>query len=189
MTNHTNPISGRVAWYVAARLYGDASGAAFDAGYFPEIKGVPGPQFDPTASKPESTAHFTFSAASFKDVVVQNGDMSMSISQPGDWSLYFQEIPCGDFDDPPSFAKGRKIATWRRHGLTAGMGTSHGAMTILTFDLVESETFHFKGRDYNLRDLFPQGVTQYCFAGGDAQPALPDYPKVSCFAGTAVVVG
>ena len=178
---------GSVAWYIAARLYTDAKGVSFDAGYFLEIKGIGGAQFDQHAAKPEASAHFTFSADTFIDVVVQNGDVSMPISAPGNWRLYYNEPPCGDFDQPESFSQGHQIATWRRDGLTAGMGTHDGALTILTFDLIDSVPFVFREREYDLSNLFPNSVTQFCFSGAGSASTLPNYPKVTSFAGTATV--
>ncbi|KIC51552.1 hypothetical protein [Tateyamaria sp. ANG-S1] len=121
MSNTSSSVipAGRVAWYVTERFYVDAKGASFDEGYFPDIKGLDLPMLSGSGPAAEKTAHFTFSADPFPETTRTNGDVSLSISPPGRWHLYYNLIPCGDFDAPGTFAKGQRIATFARDGTSA----------------------------------------------------------------------
>jgi len=83
---------GRTVWYVMGRLYTDASGRSFDAGYFANIAGIDGPFFSDAAAQSEATALFTFSADKFEDTLLSNGDVTMSLSPPGQWRMYQSNI-------------------------------------------------------------------------------------------------
>ncbi|MGH1539346.1 MAG: hypothetical protein ACRBHB_02895 [Arenicella sp.] len=179
---------GRVAWYVTGRFYTDQKSRSFDVGYFPKIKGIEGNFFD-CDTPDESSAWFTFYADKFTGTSIVNGDVSMGIYPPGEWHMYLADKPGGDFDDPSSFRQGTKIATFAREGVTGGMAIGAYSVSLLTFKLLESVDFSFQGQVYNLKDIFPLGVTQTGFGSGSLQPGLPSYSTIKCFAATAITVG
>ena len=180
--------TGQVAWYVTGRFYVDAQKNAFDAGYFPIIKGIDAPFFKGATTHDETTAHFTFSAEKFTATSVSNGDVSMGIYPPGDWHLYYNPTPSGDFSAPDTFSQGQKIATFRREGSTSGIAIGSASVSVLTFGLEHSSPFAVGGVTYDMKDLIPNGVTQVGYGSGSLQPGLPDYPEIQCFGGTALSI-
>lgn len=191
MQIQTPPLSiapGRVAWYVTGRFYTDSEGRSFDVGYFPQIKGIHGDFFD-SRTPDESSAWFTFYADKFVGTDLVNGDVSMGIYPVGKWHMYLADTPAGNFDTPSSFRQGQRIATFEREGITSGMVIGATSLSVLTFKLLQSVDFSFKGRNYNINDIFPAGVTQIAYGSGSLQPGLPSYSTIKCFAATAATVG
>lgn len=179
---------GKVAWYVTGRFYTDIQTSSFDVGYFPKIQGVHGDFFN-NESPSESSAWFTFHSEKFSGTEIVNGDVSMGIYPRGKWHMYLADTPGGNFSDPSSFRRGTKIATFEREGVTDGMVIGANSLSVLTFKLITSQEFNFQGKSYDLKDLFPFGVTQIGFGSALLQPGLPSYNTIKCFAATATTVG
>lgn len=180
-----------IAWYVTGRFYVTLSDSSIrDVGYFIHLQNVIGDLFKGKQVS-EAAAHFTFASTPFKATDVQNGDLKIGIDPVGEFSIYYNANPCATFDDPSSFAAGECIATFRRVSIVAGVTIgSFALMNVFSSIVVWSKTFEHAGHRYDLRDLFPHGVTQF----GDAsatpiEPALLDYSAVIPFVGSAIAVG
>src|SRR5262249_1848034 len=59
----------------------------------------------------EATARLTFVAVTSLDSRHEHGNI-ITTSAPGEMTVFFNENPQGNFDDPASFAAGRPIATY-----------------------------------------------------------------------------
>lgn len=186
----------RVAWYATGRFYVAADGTLQDAGYFLHLGGIQGLFRGGAGEAPgEATARFTFHAAPWRAASVDNGDLSLSLAPPGEFALYFHEAAGADFDHPRSFARGVRIATFRRAAQVVTTTLSSGrtklfGMNVFTADLVESRPFEHGGAVYDLGAMLPGGITQWGLAGEDPLPAPP--PGVTAvvpFVGSAVAAG
>ncbi|HWO22736.1 MAG TPA: hypothetical protein VNO30_28445 [Kofleriaceae bacterium] len=195
-----------MAWYATGRFYVSDDGTLQDAGYFlhlGEIRGalfceLPGGEQSATGAQgatgamSEKTALFTFYAEPWRATSVNNGDLSLSLAPPGDFMIYFNEAGGADFADPRSFARGVRIATFRRAEQVVTTTVSSGqtklfGINVFTADLVESRPFEYGGVSYDLGAMLPGGVSQWGVAGEDPLPAPP--PGVSAvvpFVGSAV---
>lgn len=187
-------LTGEVAWYVTGRFYTDGS-TIRDIGYFLHVQGIDGPIFN--GDPGESTAQFTFSSDPFTAKKISNGDLSISLDATGQFSLYYNPEGGASFDDPASFAAGQRIAVFSRVSMVAGLtiltevkeGTEAFASNVFSASLVWSAPFTFGGREYDLKNLIPNGVTQW----GTASTTLPPGPAPSTsvvpFVGSAIAVG
>ncbi len=191
----SSPIgTARVAWYATGRFYVSGDGTLQDAGYFLHLGGIRGGLFRelPGGTQNEATALFTFYAEPWRASSVDNGDLSLSLAPPGDFTLYYNEDAGADFGDPRSFACGVPIATFRRAERVVTTTLSSGrtklfGMNVFTADLVGSRPFERGGVTYDLGGMLPGGVTQWGLAGEDPLPSPP--PGVSAivpFVGSAV---
>jgi hypothetical protein len=189
-------LPGELAWYVSGRFYARSDGSLADYGYFVHLAGV---EADLFGGKPsEKTAHFTFAAEPFSARTVENGSLNLSLDPVGDFSVYLQDEPAGDFDDPQTFARGQRIATFRRVSVVvgttveqAGAAGKHGliASNVFSARLLISNPFEFAGRRYDLRYQIGKGVTQFGTAAGVALPHAPkDYTSVVPFSGSAIAL-
>lgn len=184
----------RVAWYATGRFYVSSDGTLQDAGYFLHLGGIRGDLFreSPGMAKSEVTALFTFHAEPWSASSVDNGDLSLSLAPPGNFTLYYNEAAGADFADPGSFARGVPIAIFQRAEQVVTTTLSSGrtklfGMNVFTADLVESRPFEHDGATYDLGTMLPGGVTQWGLAGEDPLPSPP--PGVSAvvpFVGSAV---
>ena len=204
----------RVAWYATGRFYVSGDGTLQDVGYFLHLGGIRaglfrelaggGPSGGPGGGQSESqgqreecvknetTALFTFYAEPWRAASVNNGDLSLSLAPPGNFTIYYNEAAGADFAEVGSFARGVRIATFRRAEQVVTTTLSSGQMklfgiNVFTADLVESRPFEHGGVSYDLGAMLPGGVTQWGVAGEDPLPAPP--PGVSAvvpFVGSAV---
>lgn len=179
------PISGTVCWYVIGRFYTDANGDSFDAGYLPYLSGFPEPFF--AGAENEKQAYFTFCADKFTGTAFQNGNVSAVLFPPGNWTMYLLPTPVGNWRDPLSFkgTEEQQIARWRRATTTMSTSIGTNALSLLTFELVESWDFEWKGKLYNLRDCYPNKVTQLGFGSAELLDGLPNYPSIKAFTASA----
>jgi len=76
---------------------------------------------------------------------------------------------------------------------TIGTTNSPGAnpdltasLSLLTFELKESWDFNWRGKSYNLKDLFPGSVTQLGFSSPSILTPLPKYPSIKAFTASAM---
>lgn len=180
------PIAG-VVWYAVGRLYESLDGKVFDAGYFALLGGIDGPLY--SGPPGEAGAHFTFRAEPFTVQILQNGDLSVGLDATGTFTLYFNPEPCGNFNQPESFARGQPIATFER--LSTVVGTSVGPLThnLFTAALRSSSDFRFLNRTWNLASFCPAGITQMGTGSTTALPPLAGYKKVTPFVGSAMALG
>jgi hypothetical protein len=186
----------RVAWYATGRFYVSGGGMLQDVGYFVRLGDIRGELFRVGAGgrQHEATALFTFHAEPWQATSVDNGDLSLSLAPPGDFTLYYHHAAGADFADPGSFARGIPIATFRRDGQVTTTTVSSGrtklfGMNVFTADLVASRPFEHAGAIYDLGAMLAGGVTQWGLAGEDPIPSPP--PGISAvvpFVGSAVAV-
>ncbi|MDB4952125.1 MAG: hypothetical protein JWM27_4774 [Gemmatimonadetes bacterium] len=190
-------IPGSVAWYVTGRFYATASGATQDLGYFLYLQGIDGSLF---AGDPgEAAAYFTFRSTPFTATLVPNGAISIGLDPVGEFSVYLNAQPAGDFGKPDSFSGGTLVATFRRVGVVMGVTvkgppvddvpTRLFASNVFTSQLVSSAPFEFGGATYDFADLFPSGITQWGTAAEVPLPPVGEFATVLPFAGSAVIVG
>lgn len=191
-----------LAWYATGRFYRTDDGHLADYGYFLHLPGLDGALrggelFDGPPG--ETTAHFTFAATPFKAGGLDNGALSLALDPVGEFSLYLQRRPAGDFDAPDSFAAGERIATFRRTSLVVGTtvetGTGASAQllfgnNVFTAHLIDSRPFEFGGRRHDLAQSLGHGVTQFGTAATTAiMPPPKGYTLVMPFTGSAIALG
>lgn len=187
-----------LAWYATGRFYRAADGSLADYGYFLHLPFADCAMF--SGAPGETTAHFTFAARPFRDRTATNGSLSLALDAVGEFSLYLQRVPCGNFDSPDSFAQGERIALFRRSTLVVDttLSAAVGSATttpllianLFTAWLIESAPFERDGRRYDLGAAIGRGVTQIGFAA--TTPALPapsGYSVVVPFSGSAMALG
>lgn len=185
-------LPSELVWYVTGRFYVDAAGAIQDLGYFLNLNGVSASLF--SGAPGEGTAHLTFASDPFRAESVTNGDLSLSLDAVGDFSLYLNQEPGATFTDPQSFAAGERIATFRRTGVVVGTtvgqagGGSLVSLNVFSAALVWSRPFELGGATFDLRELVPNGVTQWGTASTQSI-ALPGFSAVVPFVGSAVAIG
>ena len=192
-------LPGELAWYVTGRFYERSDQSLADYGYFLHLAGIEADLFRGEPS--ERTAHFTFAAEPFTPRSgVSNGSLSLGRDPVGDFSVYLQQEPAGDFNDPPSFARGQRIATFRRVNIVvgttldvAGPGKPQPLLSSNVFSarLLISDPFEFAGRRYDLRHQIGKGVTQFGTAAAAALPAdetPKDYVSAVAFSGSALAL-
>ncbi|TKR29524.1 hypothetical protein FCE95_15435 [Luteimonas gilva] len=193
--------SAELAWYATGRFYEAEDGSLADYGYFLHLPFAEASLFD-GAIMGETTAHFTFAAKPFQAKAVVNGALKLGLDPVGEFSLYLQRRPAGDFGDPASFAQGECIATFRRASLAVGTTVAanlalNGASVslplvganVFTAHLIASVPFEFGGRRYDLEESVGRGVTQFGTAAAAAIAPPPGYRTVLPFTGSAIALG
>jgi hypothetical protein len=148
--------AGHVASHGLERDMVNADGTGQGAGYFTFIEGIPGPLFVSLPS--ETTAFFTFTTATFSTISIPNGNVTALIHPPGNFYVYLNPMPNGNWNDFTSFAQGQLIATLN-FGTTQDVSTGVVQTGYTSASLVASSAFDFRGRRFNFSDLFPHGVT------------------------------
>jgi hypothetical protein len=189
------PINpGEVAWYVTGRFYAAEDGTLLDAGYFLHLQGVDSPLF--AGAPGEGTAYLTFLADPFTAKDVYNGDLTLGMDAIGEFAVYLNRAPAGDFDDPASFGRGEEVARFRRiavvTGATVGAGEKNRplfALNVFSARLAASREFELGGRRYDLRRLMPNGITQWGTAAETPTGPLAGYTGVIPFVGSAIAIG
>ena len=189
-----------VVWYVTGRFYApDNSTAVADYGYFLHVAGIAEPLFQGKIS--ETSAHLTFAAKPFVPVHggVNNDALAIGLDPVGEFSVYLQRTPAGNFDTPSSFAQGERIATFRRIGLVVGTTLERGTAptqkpligsNVFSARLIESRSFDFGTGRYDFADIVGHGVTQFGFAASaGVQPPPAGYESVVAFTGSAIRLG
>ncbi len=167
-------------------------------GYFPVIRGIPGPLFSGTARN-ETAAFFTYSLNAAGGTVLDNGggpnvpgDTSVALLPSGEsFKVYYNAVPNQSWSDPDSFSAGELVATFKS---APGTSTSSGPVTLVTQSYLfeSSRDFVFDGKTYNFKNLVPHGFTVSSFGsniplGGGTTP--PTFPLVFTGAGSGIAVG
>lgn len=187
-------LPGEVAWYVTGRFYAGEDGALLDAGYFLHLQGIGAQLF--TGTPGEGTARFTFLADPFTSAAVQNGDLALGMDAIGEFAVYLNRQPAATFSDPASFGAGEEIARFRRvavvTGATLGTGTGNQplfGLNVFSAQLVSSRAFELDGRRYDLRQLMPNGITQWGTSASTPTGPVAHYATVLPFVGSAIAIG
>lgn len=197
-------LPGELAWYVTGRFYAWSNGQTADYGYFLHLANLPLPLF--AAAHGEASAHFTFAATPFTPQPLSNGALSLALDPVGDFFVYYQQQPAGDFDDPSTFARGQRIGHFRRTSIVMGATVDSGntpagtastkhvhklfANNVFSARLLHSEPFDFRGQRYDLREMLGAGVTQFGTAPGVAIAPTPvGFEAVVPFCGSGLALG
>ena len=102
------------------------------------------------------------------------------------------------FDNPDSFSQGQRIAVFRRTSVVMGetlSSTVPGGLAIganvFSAELVESAPFGLPDSTglHDLRDLLPNGVTQWGIASENPLPTFDPYQRIVTFTGSAIAAG
>jgi hypothetical protein len=192
---HAIPAA-QIAWYVTGRFYAKGTTLA-DYGYFLHLGGLTNLFADQITD--EAHAYFTFAAQPFSPPKIPNGDLSLSLDPAGEFSIYLQRQPQGNFDQPETFAYGERIATFRRVGLVVTTTVERGsgnppnalfASNAFSAQLIDSHPFEFAGQRCDLRTLLPRGVTQFGTAAETPiSPTPAGFSVVLPFTGSAIAIG
>jgi len=187
-----------IVWYVTGRFYAPENSAAVaDYGYFLHVTGITEPLFQGAIS--ETTAHLTFAAKPFVPCGANNDALAIGLDPVGEFSVYLQRTPAGNFDTPSSFAQGERIATFRRIGLVVGTTLERGTApkqkpligsNVFSARLIESRPFDLGAGRYDFADIVGNGITQFGFAASaGVQPPPAGYLGVVAFTGSAIRLG
>jgi hypothetical protein len=103
--------AGHVASHGLERDIVNADGTGEGAGYFTFIEGIPDPLFIDRRAPSEATAFFTFTTAPFSTVPILNGNVIALLHPPGNFYVYLNPTPDGNWNDFKTFAQGQLIAT------------------------------------------------------------------------------
>jgi len=182
---------GLVAHYVA-RIYIDpGTGHAQCVGYFTNIAGITAPVFNGTPG--EGTAYFTFRSDVFQlSPLPANGDLQPDLFSAGNYAIYFNRHPIGDWSDPDTFSSGQPIATFKRPESFVSLlpQTFH---SVIREELVSTQAFHFGGHNYDFSIIAPGGLTLMDVGSMDVGttqlPAINGFSLVLPYAGSATAVG
>lgn len=177
--------SSRLAWYALGRFWkaNEKGDEVFDAGYFAHLELEDGELFVPNQPIGPGSAHFTFFSEPFTIMPVQGGPLSISRDTVGSFYLFYQRSPQGDFTEPTSFAQGKRIASFRRPFMVVTERVGNLELTTFSAELIDSTPFEHCGQTYDLRELLPNGITQWSVGTGATRETE------ATFAGTAVAVG
>ena len=187
-----------IVWYVTGRFYApDNSSLVADYGYFLHVTGIAEPLFQGAIN--ETNAYLTFAAQPFLAGSASNDALAIGLDPVGEFSVYLQRTPVGNFDVPSSFAQGECIATFRRIGLVVGTTLKSGpaqkqkpliGSNVFSARLIESRPFDLGAGRYDFADIVGSGVTQFGFAASaGVQPPPSGYQSVVAFTGSAIRLG
>jgi hypothetical protein len=169
----------------------DQNGAAFNSyGYLTYISGIPDDQMfsDPT-NHSEATAHFTFSSTATltgRSVL----ETIFVLNAAGSTTIYYNETPKGDFNDPTTCAGGTAIAvSSERFQNVINVQAPDTAIdtTISQFTETSATPFTLNGSDYQLGHVNLMLRLTYTGEGKRADKVLPKSTII--FAGNGVVGG
>jgi hypothetical protein len=187
-------MPGRIAWYVTGRFYEDSEKRLQDLGYFLHLEGIRGSLFHGAVG--EGTARLTFRSQPFAAGAVTNGDIQIGLDGRGEFSVYLNPEGGASFDDPDSFSRGCRVATFRRTSVVMGETLSSSAlggfaisMNVFSAELVSSVPFEMEGAIYDFRELLPAGITQWGNLSGNALAVFPPFTRIAAFTGSAVAAG
>lgn len=178
---------GLVAHYVA-RIYIDpAIGQAQCVGYFTDITGITASLFSGTPG--EETAYFTFRSDVFQlSPLPANGDLQPDLFTAGNYAIYFNRQPIGDWSDPGTFSSGQPIATFKRPESFVSLlpQTFH---SVIREELVSTQAFRFSGHNYDFNAIAPGGLTLMDVGSTTQLPGISGFSLVLPYAGSAIAVG
>jgi hypothetical protein len=140
---------GLVAHYVA-RLYIDpATGQGQCVGYFTNIAGITASLFSGTPG--EETAYFTFRSDVFQlSPLPANGDLQPDLFTAGNYAIYFNPQPIGDWGNPDTFSSGEPIAAFKRPESFVSL-FPQSFHSVIREELVSTHTFRFQRTQLRFR--------------------------------------
>src|SRR6202040_1714558 len=90
------------------------TGNAEVGGYFTDINGIGASDSLFNGIPSESTAFFTFHTTLSISSLPSNGDITPLLGSAGQYDIYYNPAPKGDWSNPGSFAGGQRIAHFSR---------------------------------------------------------------------------
>ncbi len=121
----------------------------------------------------EETARFTFVATSALDSRHDHGNL-ITTSAPGEMTLYLNQAPQGDFDNPASFARGQAIATFAtRYYNVLNVQAPNQGITTASVELTQLHANQFTLASQRLRWGRP-GLRARLSASGQGTRTQPD---------------
>jgi hypothetical protein len=188
--------AGSIAYHYVGRVsLNFLNGTGVVYGYLTDLAGVTTAASLFHGTPGETTALLTFRAnVTFQPLPgngpIGNGQFAVSpvLVTPGDFQIYYTANPAHDWSDPNTFSNGQTIATLARaleqFSVLATYALNAGSAT-----LQSSAPFPLNGRNMNLRDIFPNGVTD--ITTGPAIPLAGSTPTapILAFTGYALVIG
>jgi hypothetical protein len=180
----TAEATGQVASHGLERDAVNADGTGEGAGYFTFIQGIAGSLFSGQPS--EATAFFTFKTGQFSTGVISNGSVTALLHPSGQFTVYLNNTPNGNWNDFNSFAQGQAIAVVE-FGTTQDINTGSVQIGYTSATIVQSASFEFQGQQYNLKALFPHGFT-IAFNTNPA-PINNSFPLIFCLGFTSFAIG
>jgi hypothetical protein len=175
---------GQVASHGLQRDAVNADGTAEGAGYLTFIQGIRGSLFAGAPS--EATAFFTFKTEQFETFIVSNGPVTAQLHPPGRFTIYLNNTPSGNWNDFSTFAQGQAIAVLE-FGTTQDINTGSAQIGYTSANIIQSTSFDFQGNRYNLRDLFPRGLT--IAFNTNPTPINSSFPLIFCLGFTSFAIG
>ena len=174
--------AGPVAMHQLGRALFTANGTAEVVGYLALINGVSGSLFAGPPS--EATAFFTYRSNAFSPQIVTNGDISVFLISGETISVYFNNSPNGNWNNPDSFSSGQLVASFTRRQplLVINVGTMFNAFS--SSELTSSHEFVFNGQTVDLKSLFPNGLTWLETATSTFLPGPTGFVAAQPLAGT-----
>lgn len=116
-----------------------------------------------------------------------NGDLKLFLVSAGEFNIFFNPAPNGDWSNPDTFSNGQQIAHFTRPEVLDLQFVST-SQHIITETLISSRSFTFKGHNYNFNDIAPGGITLYEAISNTFLPGVAGFSFVLPFAATGVAV-
>lgn len=179
--------AGGIVWNYVARIYFNPSnGTGQVAGYFTYFPGVDG-LFVGTPS--EATARFTFRSDTLQlQPVPAEGALSVILANAGEWRIYFNPTPAGNWSDLDSFSKGQ-VAAVLTHGPKELVSTGASGTSVFSGEVLASYDFVLNGQKLNLGKIFPDGITSFATVSNVPVSGTSDFPVALPYAGSAIAKG
>jgi hypothetical protein len=175
---------GRVASHGIERDAINADGTGEAVGYFTFLEGIPGPFFSGVPS--EATAFFTFRVEPFSTGIIPNGNVLALLHPPGQFTVYLNKLPNGNWNDFNTFSAGQPIATFE-FGTTQDIRSGSVQIGYTSTRLIDAQDFQFDGNKFNFKNLFPHGVT-ITFIVNPA-PLTASYPLIFSLGFSSIAIG
>jgi hypothetical protein len=179
----------QVVWQHVGRLcLNPGTGKAVYVGYLVHLNRTTESLFDGVPS--EASAHFTFSTDVLSlTPLSSDGNVGLNLVSAGTFSVYYNERPNANWNDPSTFSSGRLIATFVRQEslfpLLGSIGTHN-----LSETLGSSHSISFGGQTIDFKHLTPSGITFAQFVNGTPfSSGITSYPLAFAAAGTTTAVG
>ena len=194
--SHSRAGGASIAYHYVGRVsLNFLTGTGTVYGYLTDLAGIPSaaPLFQGAPS--EATAFLTFRADISFQALPGNGPIGGGqfavtpiLVTPGNFRIYFTPAPAHDWNNPDTFSSGQVAATLARAPeLFAVLGSS--SINAGSAALQSSSTFPLNGLPTNLRDVFPNGVTNITTGPTIALPGSTPTAPIFAFAGYSLVIG
>ena len=184
------PIGGIVYNYVGHVYIDPTTGTGEVAGYFASIAGIENPFADP-AHPGEANAFFTYKSDPLQFTnLPADIDTGITLLNSGNWHIYFNPSPNGNWNDPDSFSQGQLIADLNHNGLEL-VSTGAGHQGVFSGELLASYEFTYvNGENFDFGKFFPNGITNFSSATNTTLAhGVPGFAVVFADAGWAVAKG